>query len=53
MVGTGVFRDGMTVGEYLRAARSRDVAIRQIASSLKTKAISIEETFGPAPEATE
>ncbi|MER8678305.1 hypothetical protein [Mesorhizobium sp. M0037] len=53
MVGTGVFRDGMTVGEYLRAARSRDVAIRQIASSLQTKAISIEETFVPAPEATE
>ena len=42
-VGTGMFRDGMTVGDFLRAVPSRDNGLRMLARCAKAKLIGLEQ----------
>ena len=42
-VGTGIFRDGMTVGEFLRAVPSRDAGLRMLASCRRSGVIGFEQ----------
>lgn len=42
-VGTGMFRDGMTVGDFLRAVPSRDAGKRMLYRCAKSKLIGFEQ----------
>ncbi|MER9421450.1 hypothetical protein NKI88_03195 [Mesorhizobium sp. M0317] len=42
-VGSGIFRDGMTVGDFLRAVHSRQQGIQQLARCQKAGIIGFEE----------
>ncbi|MER8972143.1 hypothetical protein [Mesorhizobium sp. M0800] len=42
-VGSGIFRDGMTVGDFLRAVQSREEGIQRLARSQRAGIIGFEE----------